>query len=98
MKNKNGITLIALIITVILMLMLAGVVVTGIRDGGIFDYAAKAKKDTEKVQYMQALQAAIIESDSFENIKTKLQKNKIFANATLIENTENQMLFVKTRK
>lgn len=98
MKNKNGITLIALVITVILMMILAGVVVTGIRDGKLFHYAAKAKNDTEMAQYLEALQVAIVQADNFDDLKAIIQRNKLFKDATIIENANNKMLFVRIRR
>ena len=50
-KQENGITLIALVITIIVMLILAGIsiaMVTG--DNGILTQAARAKEETEKAQ------------------------------------------------
>jgi len=46
MKNYKGITLIALIITIIVMLILVSVTITIAVNGGLFDYAKKAAKDT----------------------------------------------------
>ena len=52
MKKKNirqtkGITLIALVITIIVMLILVGVTISIAVNGGLFDYARKATKTTE---------------------------------------------------
>lgn len=47
-KRNQGITLIALIITIILMLILAAVSITMAIDDGIFNYAEKAAGDTQK--------------------------------------------------
>lgn len=60
MKNNRGITLIALIITVILMLMLVGVVVTNIRDGGLFNHAKNAVKSTEIASEKDVVQQASV--------------------------------------
>ena len=46
-ENQKGITLIALIITIIVMLILVGVTVTISLNGGLFNIAQKAKTDTE---------------------------------------------------
>ena len=46
--NENGITLIALIITVIVMLILVGVTITVALNGGLFDTTQKAAKGTQK--------------------------------------------------
>lgn len=98
MKNNKGITLIALVLTVILMLILVGVVVTNVGHGRLFDHAGKAVKDTEKAQYLEALQIAILESKSLGDIKINAKKNDLFENATFIENTDNGMLFIKVRE
>ena len=47
MKKQNGITLIALIITIIVMLILVGVTVTVALNGGLFTTAKEAAKGTE---------------------------------------------------
>ena len=47
MKNQKGITLIALIITIIVMLILVGVSVTVALNGGLFSTAQKATGDTK---------------------------------------------------
>ena len=51
LKEKQGITLIALVITIVVLLILAGVsiaMLTG--DNGILKQAAKAKEETEKAK------------------------------------------------
>ena len=49
MKRNNGITLIALIITVVIMLILAGVSISVLTDGGgLFDKTEKAAKEYKK--------------------------------------------------
>ena len=45
-KAQNGITLIALVITIIVMLILVGVTISMAVNGGLFDYAGKAVGDT----------------------------------------------------
>ena len=47
LKNKKGITLIALIITIIIMLILVAVTIAITVNGGLFGYAGNATKDTE---------------------------------------------------
>ena len=47
LKNKRGITLIALVITIIVMLILVAVTVTVALNGGLFQSAKKATADTE---------------------------------------------------
>ena len=48
MKNEKGITLIALVITIIVMLILTAVTVTMAVNGGLFEYAKKAGEATNK--------------------------------------------------
>lgn len=47
MKEQKGITLVALVITIIVMLILVGVSVTVALKGGLFDSAKTAADDTE---------------------------------------------------
>ena len=46
-KTQKGITLIALVITIIVMLILVGVTISMAINGGLFGYAKKVAKDTE---------------------------------------------------
>ena len=48
-KTQNGITLIALVITIIVMLILVGVTISMAVNGGLFDYAGKAVGETKNV-------------------------------------------------
>ena len=50
MKNKKGITLIALIITIIVMLILVGVTVTVSINGGLFNTAKDAANNTQEAR------------------------------------------------
>ena len=47
MKKQNGITLIALIITIIVMLILVGVTINVALNGGLISTTQKAAKETE---------------------------------------------------
>ena len=47
-KNQNGITLIALVITIIVMLILVAVTITMAVNGGLFDYARSAGQQTNQ--------------------------------------------------
>ncbi len=59
-KNNNGITLIALIITIIVMLILVGVSVTVALNGGLFNTAKKAVDKTEIASEKELIQRAFI--------------------------------------
>ena len=60
MKNKSGITLIALIITIIVMLILVGVTVTVAINGGLFEKAKEAAKGTTMARVKEQIQIDII--------------------------------------
>lgn len=48
MKNQKGITLIALVVTIVVLLILAGITITYVlSEGGIFNTAKKASDETE---------------------------------------------------
>lgn len=56
MKNEKAITLIALIITIIVLLILAGISIgTLMGEGGILSKAGKAKEETQKAEYQEEL-------------------------------------------
>ena len=58
--SNKGITLIALIITIILILILASITVTVAINGGLFNYAGKAKQNTEIASEKETVQKASI--------------------------------------
>ena len=59
LKRKNGITLIALVITIIVLLILAGVTIATLTgDNGILSQAQKAKESTEVAKFRDAVQLA----------------------------------------
>ena len=47
MKGNRGITLISLVITIIVSLILVSVSITMAVNGGLFEYAGKAKRETQ---------------------------------------------------
>ena len=59
-KNHNGITLIALIITIIVMMILVAVSVTVALDGGLFGTAKKAASETELKAEEEMLLSAVV--------------------------------------
>ncbi len=63
-KTQNGITLIALVITIIVMLLLVAVTVTTVLNGGLFNYAGKAARETnEAIEAEQTLANGRIKVD-----------------------------------
>ena len=53
MKEKRGITLIALIVTIIILLILAGITITAISQGGLFGRAKEAAFKTKMAEYKE---------------------------------------------
>ena len=60
LKNKNGVTLVSLIITIIIMLILAGVVITVSIDGGQFSKAKEAGNKMQIAAETKEIQAAVL--------------------------------------
>ena len=70
MKSKKGITLIALIITIIVMLILVGVTINVIIQGGLFGQAQDAvRKQEEQTIYEQMLSMIVWNQDGSINVK-----------------------------
>ena len=58
LKNKNGITLVALVITIIILLILAGISISALTNTGIFGKAREAKEKTIEAQEKEQIQTA----------------------------------------
>ena len=67
MRRERGITLIALVITVIVMLILVGVTVTSAINGGLFKKSKEAARETENAKIFEQIQLAVVASKKFEN-------------------------------
>ena len=93
MKKQKGITLVSLVVTIIVLIILAGVTVsTIIGDNGIVNRALNSKNETEIAQYIERINFAInvakvnaINSNKtvIEEIKTSLQKDELFTEAVI---------------
>ena len=100
--KESGITLIALVVTIIVLLILAGVsiaMLTG--ENGILNQASKAKEETEIGKYKEALDVirpglevekaigGLTEEEYLNRYEEEIKKDKIFENASIIreENT-----------
>ena len=81
-KNKiittqRGITLIALVITIIILLILAAVTIAALSgDNGILKNAGKAKEETEKAQVIEQAQIDILGKQA-DNTSSELEKSEI---------------------
>ena len=82
MKGQNGITLVALIITIIVMLILVGVSISVAMNGGLFDDARDASRQTKQAQVSEAAALAKAELLSdFYSAKTDSAREKPSASA-----------------
>ncbi len=77
-RNKKGITLIALVVTIIILLILAGISILVLSsENSIIPQATKAKEETEKANEKELIELAVMQSISKENYgeltATKLQ-------------------------
>ena len=71
-KNNKGITLIALVITIIILLILAGVTIASLSgDNGILTRAAYAKEKTRREGIQERLNLWKTEKSMEENISSK---------------------------
>ena len=92
-KSNFGITLIALIITIIVLLILAGVTLNMVMgENGIFGKANNAKNKTEVAQYEEELRMCVLElqTDAAANGETfnmETIKNKFVEKVKELENT-----------
>ena len=76
-KGKNGITLIALVITVIILLILAAVTIGALSgDNGILKNAGEAKQETEKAQIIEQAKIDILGKQA-DNTSAELEKSEI---------------------
>ena len=84
LKEKHGITLMALVVTVILLLILAGIsIATLTGDNGIIQKAIVAKNETRKAQIVELVQLQVLE--------TYVEKGK-FDSETFKDKVENNLL------
>ena len=60
-KRENGITLVALVITIIILLILAGISIQALTNTGLFAQAEKAKRESEIANIKEQIQLAIYE-------------------------------------
>ena len=68
LKKSKGITLISLVITIVLLLILAGISIQAMTSTGLFEAAGRAKKEDKRAQVIEWLNLKLIEQQS-ENTK-----------------------------
>ncbi len=87
MKNK-GITLISLVITIIILLILAGVTMNVILgENGVFNRAKQAKEETKRAQIIEYLDIKLLEEQSKHYLETDEKTNEEI-NETIIQETK----------
>ena len=90
MKKNKGITLIALVITIIVMLILVVVTIRISKNGGLFDYAGKAARETIKEQEQETLGIAYtVAKLGNGTVDSKALQNALDTSATEIIVTTN---------
>ena len=62
--NQNAITLVALVLTIIILLILAGISISVLTNQGLFIQASKAKKETQRAQVTEWLNLKLIEEQA----------------------------------
>ena len=72
LEKKNGITLISLVITIVILLILAGISISALTNTGIF---AKVKEAKEKSNNFEKEQGKIL--DAYENEMNQYDQNTI---------------------
>ena len=89
LRSKRGITLIALVITIIVMLILVSVTISLVTNGGLFQYAGRAVKDTQEAKDKEITLSdgsVIIDGVKYSSIdayKTSLNCNHNWGNAEI---------------
>ena len=102
LKNNQGVTLIALVVTIVILIILASVSITMILGkNGIFKQVERAKRETESATAEEIVKMEVIGSfDDLGNYDKNLAKINLEKNvgATVKENSENNTLMVTYQK
>ncbi len=101
-NNNSAITLIALVITIVVLLILAGVTIAALSgDNGILTRAKEAKEKTEQAQKEEEVTLSnmedMLDNVEFKNINTQDTKpGKVLpTNVTILENDGNKGIVIK---
>ncbi len=103
-KTKNGITLVALVITIIVLLILAGITISlTIGEDGIITKAMQAKEQTEIANEKEIINMAIMQETvdkkarkiTQSGLQTELNKNTGEGQTEVRADVEESLLFVK---
>ena len=96
LKNRKGITLIALVITIIILLILAGVTITMLTgDNGILKQATNARETNSKAEFEEQVKLAVIASrvNDTANIDLKILEEEInkISGITITKSADNNL-------
>ena len=96
LKNRKGITLIALVITIIILLILAGVTITMLTgDNGILKQATNARETNSKAEFEEQVKLAVIASrvNDTANIDLKILEEEInkISGTTITKSADNNL-------
>ena len=100
-KNTRGITLVALVITIIILLILSGISISALTNQGIFGKAQEAKKASEIANIKEQIQLAIYEKQLINtgNISEQELKDILEKHGTIEYETDNKTIKgIKTEK
>ena len=93
-RKERGITLIALVVTIIVLLILAGITIGALTgDNGIINKAKKAKEETEIAQWEEKIDAAIIDVEkkhrnpTIDDVIDELIKDEIIEDESKVDRT-----------
>jgi len=75
-RQQNGITLIALVITIIILLILAGISIEYLVENGILKKTEQAKEDTTKAQIKDELERVLMEAEIEKNSNPEYDSNE----------------------
>lgn len=92
-KKQHGITLIALVVTIVVLLILAGISIGAITgNNGIINQAQDAKDDTEYAQWEEKIDVAIIDAENkhrnptMDDVKEELKNKGIIDDYNQVDN------------
>ena len=97
MKNNKGITLVALVVTIVILLILSGITIAALSgDNGLIGKSGEAKKQTEISEGLEQLEIAVTQSTNKRgNIdETKLAKNLSKINGIKYISSDNEEIDV----
>ena len=86
-KNKKGITLVALVITIVILLILAGISISALTNTGLFGKAKEAKEKSENAEKEQSQTLSEYEKELNKYVAKELTDDKINKVLSKTENT-----------